>query len=98
MVPSTARALPDALDGSRPLDVQAKLAHRLRNEARHASREAMKDQKMTKTLSPNRTFEEMIQRARNKGFEGDGIWKYIIDRASESNPVVDMAMGLKRRK
>ncbi|MFQ5618371.1 MAG: hypothetical protein ACE5FR_05295, partial [Rhodospirillales bacterium] len=91
-------AIPDALDGSRPLDVQAKLAHRLRNEARDTGREAMKDLEGAKTLSPNRTFEEMIQKARNEGFEGDGIWRYIIDRASKSNPIVDKALGLKRRK
>ncbi|MCH8215008.1 MAG: hypothetical protein IIC54_13175 [Proteobacteria bacterium] len=91
-------AIPDALDGSRPLDVQAKLAHRLRNEARDTGRKAMKDQKKAKTQRPNRTFEEMIQTARDRGFEGDDIWRYIIEAAQRSNPVVDESLGVTRKK
>ena len=91
-------AIPDALDGSRPLDVQAKLAQRLRREAIEAAREAMVDRKSVAELPPPKSFEDMIERARDRGLEGDDIWRYIIEAAKRSNPVVDESLGVTRMK
>ncbi len=91
-------AIPDALDGSRPLDVRAKLAQRLRREAIEVTREAMVDRNSVAELPPPRSFEEMIEKARARGLEGDGIWKYIIEAAKRSNPDIDKLLGITRNK
>jgi hypothetical protein len=43
---------------------------------------------------PNLTWEQIVQKGMDQGYEGDDLWNYIIGSSQRSNPDVDIAVGI----
>lgn len=85
------------LDRSQPLEQQAKQAFEMRNGIRTQARKAMQDTAWAQHLfgqRANRTFDELVNYYRDKGFSGDNLWKEIIKAAMRSNSAIDGMFNL----
>ena len=84
---------------------KARLAHKLRNQARIRARLLMTDREAATALytgvnsptgkaEPMLTWQETMSKARSKGYEGDDAYNYIIGSSKRSRPGVDkMTIG-----
>ena len=91
------RKIPDMIDRNKPLIDQAKQAFNLRNQFRTQARELMADRKAAAELyknDPNMTWEEIVQKYRDRGLEGNEIYKAILESATHSRKSVNEALGL----
>ncbi|MCM1192394.1 MAG: DUF4157 domain-containing protein [Lachnospiraceae bacterium] len=91
------RRIPDRIDRSRPLEEQARQAFELRNQYRTRARELMADRELADRLNatePNLTWEQLVQKQRDKGLEGDAIYEAIIASAQRSRVSVNQALGI----
>jgi len=86
--------IPDRLDQNAPLKDKAIQAFEMRNEIKMQARVLMSDQEKAASLPPPRSLEDVIQRAKDSGAEGDDIWRYVLRGSGKSNPKVDAALGL----
>ncbi len=89
--------IPDVIDPNASLDQQARQAFNQRNKIRTTARELMSDRDAAESLyktDPNKTWEQMIDRAIEKGYTGDDIYKYIIGSSQRSRPSVNKQLGL----
>ena len=89
--------IPDLIDKSLPLEEQAKQAFSLRNQFRTQARELMEDRVLAESLyksDPNLTWEQLIEKQRNKGYSGDDIYKAIIESSQRSRKSVNQSLGL----
>lgn len=91
------RLIPERIDPNAPLEIQARQAHALRNEARTTARELMADRNLASQLvrdSPNLSWGEIIEKTRAKGFQGDDIYREIVSSSQRSRKSVNEKLGL----
>ncbi len=91
------RIIPSQLDRSLPLEGQARQAHALRNDARTTARDLMSDRELAEQLSrdnPNLTWDQLVEKTSAKGFEGDDIFREIIESSQRSRQSVNKKLGL----
>jgi RHS repeat-associated protein len=89
----------DLLDSSLSLEEQAKQAFNLRNQFRTQARLLMADRELAEKLmreEPNLAWEQVVQKAMNRGYSGDDIYRYIIDSSQRSRPSINKSLGLGR--
>jgi filamentous hemagglutinin len=82
------------------LEKQAKQAFDLRNLFRTMARDLIADRDLAEKLlleDPNLTWDQVIQKAVDKGYTGDEIYRYIIDSSQRSRPSVNKDLGLSDR-
>jgi filamentous hemagglutinin len=80
------------------LEQQARQAFALRNQYRTQARELMSDRNAAASLyktDPNLTWEQIVQRQKDKGLTGDDIYKGIIASSQKSRQSVNESLGLK---
>jgi hypothetical protein len=86
------------LDKTKPIEIQARLAHELRNKYRTQARDLMKDQEHRKKLDkkrPNISFEDLIKSKINrKNMTRDEAIKDILKTALKTNKQVNKSLGL----
>ena len=85
------------IDKSLSLEQQAKQAFELRNQYRTEARELMADRKLAEQLNvsdPNRTWEEIVKKTKDKGLSGDDVWSEIIESSMRSRQSVNKSLGL----
>ena len=93
--------IPDLIDTNLPMEEQAKMAFKLRNQYRTQAREMMEDRQLAELLyktEPNITWEQIVQKQIDKGLVGDEIFKGIIESSQRSRESVNDLLGLDRRK
>ncbi len=91
------RLIPDRIDRSLPLEGQAQQAHALRNDARTTARDVMSDRELAEQITrdnPNLTWDQLVEKTRAKGFEGDDIFREIIESSQRSRQSVNKKLGL----
>ena len=57
----------------------------------------MEDRVLAESLyksDPNLTWEQLIEKQRNKGYSGDDIYKAIIESSQRSRKSVNQSLGL----
>ena len=90
----------DIVNCCRNKQQQARLAHKLRNEARIRARLLMSDRDEAKALytginsptnkaEPMLTWKQTVQKAKSKGLQGDAIYDYIIGSSQRSRKEID---------
>ncbi len=92
------KKIPEIIDKSQPLEIQAKQAFGFRNEIRTAARDAMKNRKEADRLmreERNMTWEEIVELKKSRGFSGDDIYKEIINSSQKSRKSVNEKLGIK---
>ncbi|TGK32361.1 hypothetical protein EHQ12_19250 [Leptospira gomenensis] len=88
--------IPDLINKTLPLQDQAKQAFELRNAFRTLTRELMQDKNKAAQLNltdPNPTWEKVVSKYQAKGFEGDALWKAIIESSQRSRTSVNSGLG-----
>ena len=92
------KKIPDMIDYSQPLEVQARQACDLRNQFRFQARELMADQKLRAELDQNekkKTFEELVQhKMTDKGLSYIEALQDIVKSASKTRKSVNQSLGL----
>ena len=89
----------DLLDQSLPLKFQAVQAFYLRNCLRTRARELMMNQKLARYLMENEenlSWDQMVQRTKDKGYVGDVIWREIIESSIRSREQVNDELGVSK--
>ena len=89
--------IPGRIDKNLSLEDQAKQAFEWRNRIRTRARELMMDRKTAEGLNitdPNKTWEQMVQKAINDGHSGEGIYTAIIESSTHSRADVNKKFGL----
>lgn len=84
-------------DPALTLEQRARLAFDMRNYYRTQARNLMADRKLAERLmleEPNLTWNQVIQKAMNKGLTGDDIYLYIIESSQRSRPSVNQQFNL----
>ncbi len=91
--------IPSQIDRSLPLRVQSRRAFELRNQARAEARLLMRNRQLATDLDftdPLPTWQQMLKRAASKGFEGEDIYRYILESSQRSRASFDAGLGLRR--
>lgn len=91
------KKIPDMIDKNSSLEEQAKQAFNLRNKFRTEARELMADRTTAEQLyraDPNRTWEQIVQRQKDKGLVGDDVYREIIESSQRSRKSVNKSLGL----
>jgi hypothetical protein len=73
------KEIPNYIDKSLPLEKQARQAFELRNSFKNEARDLMIDKQKAAELDiiePPYKWEELVQKAKDKGYQGDNIYKY----------------------
>ena len=94
------KKIPELIDSTLSLDEQAKQAFELRNTYKVNARDLMLDQIERKQLDidePIKTFEELVQHKKDKGLEGDEIYKDIISSSAKTRKSVNKKYGLEEK-
>jgi hypothetical protein len=79
------------------LEERAKTLYGLRASIRTWTRSLMADRETAEYLTanePNPTFDDLVERQRAKGREGDAIYEAIIASATRSRPSVNESLGI----
>ena len=88
----------ETIDKSLPIEEQARQAFEARNKIRTDAREMMADQETRSQLdkiSPNRTFEELIQlKMKRKGMTRQEAIRDIYNTATKTNKNVNSELGV----
>jgi len=91
------KTIPSLLNKNATLEQQARQASELRNQFRTQSRELMADTEEAATLYwryPNLTWEQVVKKYSDKGFEGDSLWEEIINSSQRSRSSTNKSLGL----
>ena len=91
------KRIPDVVDSNASIEQQARQAFNQRNKIRTTARELMSNRDAAESLyktDPNKTWGEMVDRAKSKGYTGDNIYKYIYDASQRSRQSVNQKFGL----
>lgn len=90
--------IPQRIDKSLPLEDQARMAHKMRNDNRTFARDLMSDQKKRKVLDekePNISFEDFVSlKMEEKGMTKDEVYRYILGSAQRTRKSVNKTLGL----
>lgn len=89
--------IPKLINKNLSLEEQAKHAFELRNKFRKEARELMSDRKLADELNineKNMTWEEIIEKTKNKGYEGDEVYNEIINSSQRSRKSVNENLGI----
>ena len=57
----------------------------------------MADRELAQKLmkeEPNLTWEQVVQKAKDKGYTGDDVYRYIIESSQRSRTSVNQSLGL----
>lgn len=90
-------AITDQLNKELPLEEQAKQASELRNKYRTSARELMSDRALADKLNveePNMSWDEVVEKYKKRGLEGDELYKKIIESSQKSRSSVNKSLGL----
>lgn len=91
--------IPNLIDAKEALENQARKAHELRNKYRTQARDLMKNQTIRQELDrdfPNLTFEQLLERKKNKyGLEGEAAYQDIVRSSTTTNKQFDEKAGIK---
>ncbi|WP_052675829.1 contractile injection system protein, VgrG/Pvc8 family [Paenibacillus sp. IHBB 10380] len=91
------RSIPSLIDSNLQLEKQARQAFDLRNKYRTEARELMSDLEGANELfwkEPNKSWNEIIDIAKKKGYSGDEIYNYILGSSQRSRKSVNQKLGL----
>lgn len=89
--------IPNLLNKNLSLENQAKQAFELRNKFRKEARELMSDRKLAEELNLNErnmTWDEIVEKTKDKGFRGDDIYEEIINSSQRSRKTVNEKLGI----
>jgi filamentous hemagglutinin len=89
--------IPELIDPTASLEIQAKQAVELRNVFRTSARVAMQDQDAAKLLekaNPNMTWEQVVQKY-SALYKGDELYTQIILASQRSRDSVNQSLGLR---
>ena len=78
------------------LKKQARVAFEIRNKIRSKARDLMKDRVEAKRLEveePNYSWDEIVKKYKDKGFEGDALWVEIKEASTRSRKSVNDKVG-----
>ena len=53
----------------------------------------MEDRQSASSLRPTRTWAEIVDYYRAKGYEGDALWNAIIEASQRYNETIDSQLG-----
>jgi hypothetical protein len=87
----------DLIDGTKPLEQQAKQAFELRNQFRTQARAAMSNRTAAQSLEitdSNRTWEQIVEKYTAKGFTGDALYQEIIKASTRSRTSINKSLGI----
>jgi len=97
MVSRKEKTIAGLLDTSLPLEQQARQAYELRNQFRIQARELMADRSLAEELminEPNLSWEQVVQKAIDRGNTGDDVYRYVIGSSQRSRASVNQSLGL----
>jgi hypothetical protein len=89
------------LDEGVSLESRARILSELRRSLRGWTRALMRNRELADYLTaaePNVSFEELVERKRKKGFQGDAIYQDIIDSSTRSRATVNENLGVNPEK
>ncbi len=90
--------IPNQIDGTLPLEQQARQAYGFRNQYKHQARSAMSDVETAKALEQKRPapdFEELVEsKMKRKGMSREEALEDILKTASKTNADVNKEFGL----
>ena len=90
--------IPNQIDRTQTIEVQAKQAFELRNQYKRNARMAMSDMKTVERLEkkrPLKTFEELVQdKMKRKALSRDDAIRDILTTATKTNEDVNKEFGL----
>lgn len=90
--------IPDMIDKSQPIEIQARQAFELRNTFRTQARDLMKDQRLRAELDrddKNKTFEELLKhKIEDKGLSYAEALEDILASATKTRRSVNESLGL----
>lgn len=89
--------IPGLLNKNATLEQQARQASELRNQFRTQARELMADTDQAYEwywTEPNLTWEQVVKKYSDKGFEGDSLWEEIINASQRSRTSINKSLGL----
>jgi len=89
--------IPDLIDRNLSLEGQAREAFELRNSFRTKARSLMEDRQLAGKLmaeEPNMTWEQVLDKYRKQGFEGDNLYNKILESSQKSRKSVNQNLGL----
>ena len=89
--------IPELIDDTMPLKIQAKQAVKLRNHVRTLSRELMRDRALAKRLNStdrNLSWWRVYRKYYNRGFRGDDLYREIIKSAQRSRDAVNRYLDI----
>ncbi|MCV7168397.1 hypothetical protein H7I41_00525 [Mycobacterium manitobense] len=89
------------LDEGVSLESRARILSELRRSLRSWTRALMRNRELADYLTaaePNVSFEELVERKRKKGFQGDAIYQDIIDSSTRSRATVNENLGVNPEK
>lgn len=89
--------IPELINKNASLEEQARQAFDLRNQFRTQARELMADRDLAASLNktdPNLTWEQVIQKYTEKGFQGDDLYREIVNSAQRSRTSVNKSLGI----
>ncbi|HEY8401946.1 MAG TPA: hypothetical protein VIK89_11825, partial [Cytophagaceae bacterium] len=87
----------ELIDKSQTLEEQARQAFELRNKFRTKARELMADREKAAKLmkeEPNMTWEQILEKYKSQGYEGDALYNKIITSSQKSRKSVNDSLGL----
>ncbi len=92
------KQIPDMIDKTQPLEMQARQACKLRNLHRMQARELMRDQKARRRLDetdPNRSFEDLVaDKMKRKGLTQKQAYEDILKTSAKTRKSVNKSLGL----
>lgn len=89
--------IPELINKNASLEEQARQAFDLRNQFRTQARELMSDRDLAASLNktdPNLTWEQVVQKYTEKGFQGDDLYREIVNSAQRSRTSVNKSLGI----
>lgn len=91
-------AIPNKIDRTKPIEAQAREAHRMRNDYRTQARDLMRDQEKRKGLdqhSPNKTFDQLVaDKMTKKKMTKEEAVQDVLGTATKTNKAVNKKLGL----
>ena len=90
--------IPNLIDNSQPIEIQARKAYELRNQYKRDARSAMSDKETVRILEKRRpvpTFEQLLEhKIKDKGLSREEALEDILRTASKTNEDVNKEFGL----
>ena len=89
--------IPNLIDRTQPLDMQARQAFEMRNDIRTQARDLMADRDRADFLGrtePNMTWNQIVERYTSQGYTGDALWNRILGSSQRSRQSVNRSLGV----